>query len=111
MGRTGIDGKAQATRAQISSIITAIEMFEVNVGRVPTTREGLQALVVRPSGIPETDWDKLFENMPKDDWGEDFIFRVPSDRGLKYDIISKGPNRIEGDEDDIKNSDDNYTGG
>ena len=95
-----------ATNAQINSIATALQTFEMNAGRFPTTEEGLKALVERPADIPEGDWQGPYltkKVVPKDVWKEPFVYRCPGEHGIDYDIFSKGPDRQEGTEDDITN--------
>lgn len=104
----GRSRKAQvsATKTQLSNIQTSLQAFEVAVGRFPTSSEGLQALVTRPSSIDERDWQRQMDKLPRDAWGEEFKYVYPSNHGLDYDLYSKGPDRTEGTEDDITNWED-----
>jgi len=92
-----------ATQSQMAAIRTALQTFEIEVGRFPSTGEGLQALVVRPNDVEENDWNQYMEKLPVDGWGEPFIYRYPGEHGLDYDLLSKGPDRSEGTDDDITN--------
>jgi general secretion pathway protein G len=64
-------------------------------GFYPTTEQGIQALVTQPDKDPRpARWYQLFREVPKDPWGNDYIYRCP---GLKnpsgYDLYSAGPDR------------------
>lgn len=95
-----------ATKVAINgNIRTALGQFEVNVGRFPTTAEGLKALVECPPTIPLAKWqDPYMETFPKDAWGQEFRYTCPSPNKEKdYDLISAGKDGIFGTRDDITN--------
>ena len=94
-----------AARADISTIATAISAFEIDNGRLPTTEEGLGALLTQPSNV--TDWrgPYLQRGLPKDPWGNLYLYRMPGQRSPEgFDIYSTGPDGREGN-DDIGNWD------
>ena len=96
--------KANATRTQISNFESALETFEIHMGRYPSADEGLQALVENPDG--SADWTGPYvksKTVPKDSWKNDFFYDPDGDRGLYYDLYSAGPDSQEGTEDDIGN--------
>lgn len=98
--------KINATKIEINgNIKTALGQFEVNVGRFPTTAEGLAALVERPSDIPESTWqDPYMETVPKDAWGKEFRYVCPSEKkGKDFDLVSAGPDGKFDSTDDITN--------
>lgn len=96
--------KINTTHIQINSVKTALQNFEVQVGRFPTTSEGLDALVKRPSGLTEKEWpDKFMDEMPKDAFGMPFEYKCPSEHDKDFDIISGGPDKKIGTDDDITN--------
>ncbi len=96
--------KERITRIQIDSIKGSLQQFEVQTSRFPTTQEGLQALVVRPSGMSEEEWPgQVMEKLPKDGFGRPFDYKQPSEHGLDYDIVSAGADGKMGTEDDIAN--------
>lgn len=92
-----------ATIQQIDNIKTALQMFEMNVGRYPTTEEGIEALVRRPSGISEADWEQALEEIPLDGWKREFEYRCPGESGRDYDLVSKGSDEND-PSDDITNA-------
>jgi general secretion pathway protein G len=96
--------KIKACKASIRNIGVALSAFEVRAGRFPTTQEGLQALVTKPSGLSDDEWEGPYLNeMPKDAWGQEFIYRSPGEHNADYDLISKGPDKQENTPDDIAN--------
>lgn len=98
--------KVSATKSAMGAVKTALQAYEIKAGSFPTTGEGLKALVQRPSSVPEEDWEKQMDKMPKDAWGEEFVYAYPSNHGMDFDLSSKGPDRQEGTADDINNWDD-----
>ncbi len=96
--------KIKATRAQIQSIKTALGTYDMNVGELPSTEQGLLALVECPDGVDEEDWAQVMEDVPLDGWKKEFIYRSPSEEsGRDYDLISKGKDGVADNEDDITN--------
>lgn len=105
---TGRARKAQeqATAMQIRNIGTALKQFEMHVGRFPDTREGLQALLERPSNVAEEQWEGPYldgEELPKDAWKKEFNYRAPGEHSRDFDLWSNGPDTQEGTDDDIVN--------
>jgi len=104
---TGRSRKASinATKQSITNIGTALSMFEAVAGRFPTTEEGLQALVTKPSGLSDHEWDGPYlRELPLDAWRQPFIYRSPGENNSDYDLISKGFDKQENTPDDITNA-------
>ena len=100
--------RENATKIQMQSLKTALTNFEINAGRFPTTSEGLQALVERPSELDEDQWpDKYVDSLPKDSWKNEFEYTYPSEHGMDFDLVSAGPDGEFGSEDDIANYQEN----
>jgi general secretion pathway protein G len=93
----------KATRVQMSSIKEALGHYATNVGDYPTTEQGLEALVKRPSDVAEDVWDQCMEEMPVDAWKHPFTYRCPGEHDKPFDLVSKGKDGKEGTEDDITN--------
>ncbi|MDD4278397.1 MAG: type II secretion system major pseudopilin GspG [Candidatus Sumerlaeales bacterium] len=96
----------KACRTSISNLSTALGMFEVKSGRFPTTEEGLDALVTKPSDLDDDEWSGPYLKdgiLPQDPWKQDYIYRCPGELGGDFDLISKGPDKQENTEDDITN--------
>ncbi len=94
--------KISATEAQIKNFKTSLNTYEMNVGQFPTTSQGLKALIERPSDVDEDDWQGPYmEDIPKDPWKRDYIYKSPGEHSTDFDLASMGPDRQEGTEDDI----------
>jgi general secretion pathway protein G len=95
-----------ATLAQILNFETALETYREDVGRLPTTEEGLKALVERPAGLSTWDGPYLKIHVPSDAWGEPYVYVHPPRYGSKpFDLYSRGKDRRDdfGEHDDITN--------
>ena len=83
--------RANAAKAEIRSLMTALEMFKQSCNRYPTNAEGLEALVVKPADVDS--WpDGGFldqEGTPTDPWGNPYAYVCPGSHG-PYDIICYG---------------------
>jgi len=100
----GKKARIMATRATMNGIQTALQSYEMNVGNFPSTEQGLEALINCPSDVPEEDWDSAYlDKMPKDAFGERFLYKCPGENNKDYDLYSKGPDRQEDTDDDIVN--------
>lgn len=93
--------RATSTKAQMESLKTALQQFELRAGRFPTTQEGLEALVKKPSDLVDDEWDKTMDSVPADAWKQEFLYKSPGDDGRDYDLISKGKDKQENTDDDI----------
>lgn len=95
-----------AARAQIDAFDKALQGFRIDVGRYPSTSEGLQALLVAPGGEARWRGPYLKDAIPLDPWGGAYQYRYPSTRGKDYDISSNGRDRVSGgtgDDADVTN--------
>jgi general secretion pathway protein G len=83
----------------ISHLAAALDLFELENGRYPTTDEGLAAL--RKSGEKGP---YLKRDVPLDPWKRPYVYRSPGQHNREdYDLFSVGPDGIEGTKDDITN--------
>ncbi len=88
-GKVG-KAKIKAAKAQITLLETALDEFRLDVGRYPTTEEGLKALVEKPTDAPGWDGPYLKKNkVPLDPWGHPYHYKCPGDHG-DYDLYSLG---------------------
>jgi len=87
--------KQTAVRADVQAIGTQLQLYESMNGFYPTTEQGLQALVTQPQNDPRpARWYQLFKQIPKDPWGNDYIYRCPGTKHPdSYDLFSAGPDR------------------
>lgn len=89
--------KQKTARLQIEELGSALDLYHLEVGRYPTTDEGLQALVAKPASANGWNGPYLKKNLPKDPWGFDYRYRNPGQHG-PYDLYSLGADNIEGGE-------------
>ena len=96
---------------QFDQIDAAMKRFRIDMKRYPTEEEGLEALWKQDS-IEDEDEQKrwrgpyLDQAVTEDTWGSELVYRYPSEeREGFYDLVSFGPDREEGSEDDITNHD------
>ncbi len=84
-------GKAEtnAARAQIDSLEKALDTYRLDVGRYPTTAEGLAALEVQPSGVTKWAGPYLKKGIPQDPWGRPYLYKSPGDHG-EFDLYTLG---------------------
>lgn len=88
--------RTKAAQIQIENIKTSLELFYLDVGRYPTTAEGLEGLVAQPAGL--SSWSGPYLNkpqVPKTPWGHDYNYRAPGQHGA-FDIYSLGRDNQEG---------------
>jgi general secretion pathway protein G len=94
--------KARVTAAttDIATLEQALEMYRLDNHVYPTTDQGLEALVVKPSGTPEPkNWNPegyLKKGLPKDPWGNAYQYVAPGGEGRPYDLYSLGADGREG---------------
>ena len=81
-------GKQSAAKAQIELIGQALDQLRLDVGRYPTTQEGLNALMVNP-GIDNWEGPYLKKALPPDPWGKPYQYACPGTHG-EYDLFSYG---------------------
>ncbi len=94
----GEKAKADAARIEISQIGQSLDLYKLEVGRYPTTQEGLQALISAPAGTANWNgpyWKKT--SVPKDPWGNEYKYSAPG-QTTAYDIVSLGADGKEGGE-------------
>ena len=93
--------KDKIAKIQISQLEGALNLYAFDMGRYPTSAEGLQALVQNPSGTTSWKGPYLEREVPLDPWDRPYIYRNPGTRGNDFDICSAGADGIEGSDDDI----------
>jgi general secretion pathway protein G len=91
IGRTD---EARLTRVQqdLRSIESALKLYRLDNFRYPTTDQGLDALVDKPTTPPEPrNWREggYFDRLPTDPWGGDYLYLSPGQRG-EFDLYSLG---------------------
>jgi general secretion pathway protein G len=95
LGR-GEKAKADAAKIEIGQISQTLDLYKLEIGRYPTTQEGLQALIAAPSGVSNWNgpyWKK--QSVPKDPWGNEYKYTAPA-ASAPYEILSYGADGKEG---------------
>jgi general secretion pathway protein G len=91
--------KIKAAKAQIELLGTALDTFRLDVGRYPSTQEGLEALRTKPGGLERWDGPYLKKDLPLDPWGKAYVYKSPGEHGA-FDIVSYGADGAPGGEED-----------
>lgn len=95
--------RSDTARLQIEEFSGSLDLFKLEVGRYPSTQEGLQALVQNPSGLAGWNGPYLKKTtVPKDPWKNDYHYVSPGQHGSAYDISSFGADNAEGGDGDNK---------
>jgi general secretion pathway protein G len=81
--------EVKTAKAQIVAFEKALQQYRLDVGRYPSTEQGLQALVTRPANVQKWDGPYLEKAVPMDPWGRPFIYVLPGEHG-DFDISSLG---------------------
>ncbi len=107
-------GKARVARAKsdIATLKTAVRLYESDNFAIPTQRQGLEALVAKPTSEPlPRNWraggyiDRA--DLPRDPWGNGYLYFAPGRNGEAFEILSYGSDAQpggEGDASDISSS-------
>ncbi len=89
--------KQNAAQTQISFFESGLDTYRLDVGKFPTTEEGLRALRIQPEGAEKWEGPYLPKDIPLDPWGHPYVYQYPGEHGY-YDIISYGADGIPGGE-------------
>jgi general secretion pathway protein G len=84
-------GKSEqgVARAQVEAFSKALDAFRLDMGRYPSTEEGLQALVERPGAAVKWNGPYLQKAVPADPWGRPYQYRAPGAKG-EFELMSYG---------------------
>jgi general secretion pathway protein G len=91
------ESKVKAAKLQIESFGSSLDLFFIDAGRYPSSSEGLNALVQRPSGVEI--WNGPYikgGRVPPDPWGHPYQYRAPVENSPPYEIVSFGSDGREG---------------
>jgi len=91
--------EVKAARAQIDALEKALDQYRLDLGRYPSTEQGLAVLVEAPAGERRWAGPYLRKAVPDDPWGHPFIYRQPGERG-DYDLLSLGKDGQPGGQDE-----------
>lgn len=84
------EARVVAARQDIAAVMQALKLYRLDNGRYPTTEQGLQALVTRPSTEPvPNNWKSYLDKLPVDPWNKPYQYLNPGLRG-EIDVFSYG---------------------
>ena len=93
--------KVTVAKGDIKAISAALDMYKLDNFSYPSTQQGLEALVDRPSGNPQPkNWnrDGYLKQVPRDPWGNDYQYLAPGTKGA-FDLYSLGADGKQGGSD------------
>lgn len=92
-------GRTEVARIYVNETLeTPLMNFRIHMGRYPTTEEGLQALLTRPSEEAVNWQGPYIRRLPNDPWGNPYQYRFPGERNPdRFDLWSWGPDGTDSD--------------
>lgn len=95
--------KPKTAKVQVEDLSATLDIYRLEVGRYPSTQEGLTALVQAPAGAQNWNGPYLKKTtVPKDPWGNDYQYRSPGQNGGGFDLYSLGSDGQDGGDGDAK---------
>lgn len=98
------DAQLKTARTNVSGLTNALEQYSLDMYDYPTTEQGLEALVTKPSGAGTAGSYRkggYINKVPLDPWGRPFVYRRPGERsGKAYDLYSLGADGEPGGEEE-----------
>lgn len=92
------EARAVAAKSDIAQIMQQLKLYRLDNGRYPTTEQGLEALVSRPtSGPAANNWKSYLDKAPVDPWGKPYQYLNPGVRS-EIDVFSLGADGVAGGE-------------
>ena len=96
-----------AAKADIdANLSSSLDLFEIDIGKYPTSEQGLIALIENPSSGQESKWKGPYlkkKKVPLDPWGREYVYHAPGSHNTDgYDLSSLGPDGVES-QDDVTN--------
>ena len=93
--------RVTTTKANLKTLHTSVNQFKMDTGRFPDEEEGLMALIEQPSDVESWEPGGYLETteIPRDAWGEEFIYERFPESGKPFVIKSFGADKEEGGED------------
>jgi len=89
LGRSD-EARQAAAKHDIATLMQSLKLYRLDNGRYPTSDQGLQALVTKPTSAPEPgNWKPYLDKLPKDPWGNPYQYLSPGVHG-EIDVFSLG---------------------
>ncbi|MGB4115648.1 MAG: type II secretion system major pseudopilin GspG [Polaromonas sp.] len=84
------DARVMAARTDVNNLMQAIKLYKLDNQRMPTSEQGLQALLTKPTSGPiPPNWKPYVEKLPNDPWGRAYQYLSPGIKG-EFDVMSLG---------------------
>jgi general secretion pathway protein G len=84
------DARGTAAKTDINNIVQALKLYRLDNQRYPSSEQGLQALVSKPTtGAIPANWKPYLEKLPSDPWGRPYQYLNPGIKG-EIDVMSFG---------------------
>jgi len=96
------ESRVQKAKADFKSLQTALKLYRIDNFVYPTTEQGLEALVTKPSIAPvPRNWKTsgYIDQLQLDPWGRAYLYSSPGENGKEYDIYTLGADGVSGGED------------
>jgi general secretion pathway protein G len=78
------DARVTAARTDVNNMMQALKLYKLDNQRFPTSEQGLQALIVKPTSGPiPPNWKPYLDKLPKDAWGQPYQYLNP---GLRSEV-------------------------
>lgn len=92
------DARVMAARSDVANIMQAVKLYKLDNQRAPTSEQGLQALLTKPTSGPiPPNWKPYIEKLPNDPWGKPYQYLNPGVKG-EVDVMSLGADGLAGGE-------------
>ncbi|KTD52377.1 type II secretion system protein GspG [Legionella taurinensis] len=84
------EARVVKAKQDVLAIQNALDLYKLDNGVYPTTDQGLQALVEKPTSNPAPrDWKQYLKSVPKDPWGREYLYLNPGEHG-DVDVFTLG---------------------
>ncbi len=92
------DARVTAARTDVNNLMQALKLYKLDNQRYPSSEQGLQALVTRPTVAPVPgNWKLYLDKLPNDPWGRAYLYLNPGVKG-EVDVFSLGADGQSGGE-------------
>jgi general secretion pathway protein G len=84
------DARVTAAKTDVHNLMQALKLYKLDNQRYPTTEQGLQALLTKPTTAPvPPNWKSYLDLLPNDPWGKPYVYLNPGVKG-EVDVMSLG---------------------
>ena len=92
------EARVTAARTDVNNLMQALKLYKLDNQRFPSSEQGLQALVAKPTvGVIPPTWKPYLDKLPNDPWGRPYLYANPGVKG-EIDVFSYGADGVIGGE-------------